>query len=100
MGSRGDDLDVTVLGVADLGLAVDAELGALADAGSAATWLAERCADARAAMRLTHREARQIRVRLRVSVGIGQLRVSSQNLSFHSAKYFVCGGKPFAVKYV
>ena len=59
--SRGDDVDVTVLGVADLGLAVDAELAALADTGSAATWLAERCADARALLDILDRRATALR---------------------------------------
>jgi RNA polymerase sigma-54 factor len=58
---RRDDLEVTVLGVADLGLSVDSELGALRAAGVAGTWLAERLADAHALLDIVDRRATALR---------------------------------------
>jgi RNA polymerase sigma-54 factor len=58
---RGDDLDVTVLGAADLGLGVDPELGALAGAGTAEPWVAERLVDARALLDIVDRRATALR---------------------------------------
>ncbi|MGH3365854.1 MAG: hypothetical protein ACRDOY_01470 [Nocardioidaceae bacterium] len=58
---RGDDLDVTVLGVADLGLGVDPELGALRLAGESGSWLAERLADAHALLDIVDRRASALR---------------------------------------
>jgi RNA polymerase sigma-54 factor len=58
---HGDDLDVTVLGVHDLGLGVDAELVRYADAGLAETWLADRLAEARALLDIVDRRATALR---------------------------------------
>jgi RNA polymerase sigma-54 factor len=59
--SRDGDLDVTVLGAADLGLGMDGELATLAHTGIAGTWLAERRADARALLDIVDRRASALR---------------------------------------
>jgi len=58
---RGDQLEVTVLGVDDLGLGIDRELGALPRTGDTGTWLAERLADAQALLDILDRRSHALR---------------------------------------
>ena len=58
---RGDELEVTVLGAADLGWGVDAELGALRPGGDGGAWVAERLAEAQALLDIVDRRAGALR---------------------------------------
>ena len=58
---RGEELEVIVLGAADLGLGVDAELDALGLTGESGVWLADRRASARALLDIVDRRAGVLR---------------------------------------
>jgi RNA polymerase sigma-54 factor len=77
---QGDVLEVVVLDVADLGLGVDPELGGLRPAGEGGTWLADRCADARALLDIVDRRAGALR---RVAIAV-----------VHAQQDFVLHGRP------
>lgn len=59
--SRGEELEVIVLGAGDLGLGVDSELGGLGLTGASGAWLADRVAGARALLDIVDRRAGVLR---------------------------------------